>query len=64
MLENYSAAAKLVESVDEWEVKGAEDQVMEVGEAETGRDQEARGQGLDPAYRNIAPCLSSYNRPS
>ena len=66
MLEEYSAAGKLVESVDEWEVKGAEDQAMEVGEAETGRDQEARGQdqGLDPAYQNIAPCLSSYNQSS
>ncbi len=55
-----------MESVDEREVKEAEDQVMEVGEAETGRDQEAGGQdqGLDPAYQDIAPCLSSSNQPS
>ena len=66
MLEEYSAAEKLVESGDEWEVKGAEDQAMEVEEGETGRDQEARGQdqGLDPDYQSIAPCLSFYNQSS
>ena len=39
----HAVTAELVESVDEWEVKGAEGQVqvMEVEEAETGRDQEA-----------------------
>ena len=49
--------AELVESVDEWEVKGAEDPVMEVGETETGWDQEAEGQDRDPdpVYDNIAP---------
>jgi hypothetical protein len=38
MLEEYAAAAELVESVDDWE---AEDQVREVAEGETGWDQEA-----------------------
>jgi hypothetical protein len=36
MWEEYAAAAELVESVDEWEAKEAEDQVMEVAEGETG----------------------------
>jgi hypothetical protein len=53
----HAVTAELVESVDEWEVKGAEGQVMEVEEAETGRDQEAEGQDRGPglAYENIAP---------
>ena len=53
----HAVTAELVESVDEWEVKGAEGRVMEVEEAERGRDQEAWGQdrGLDLAYDNIAP---------
>ncbi len=66
MLEEYPAATKLVESVDEWEVKEVGGQVMEVVEAETGRGQEARGQdqGLDPVDENIASCLFSDNQPS
>lgn len=60
-----SVATEPVESVDEWAVKGAVDQVMEVGETETGWDQEAWGRDQDPdrAY-NVAPCLSFGNRPS
>ena len=41
MLEEYAASAELAESVDDWEAKEAEDQVMEVAEAETGWDQGA-----------------------
>jgi hypothetical protein len=53
----HAVTAELVESADEWEEKGVEGQVMEVEEAETGRDQEAWGQDLGPglAYDNIAP---------
>ena len=44
-----SIAAALVESVVEWEVKGAEDPAMGVWETETGWDQEAEGQDRGPA---------------
>ncbi|HWF59471.1 MAG TPA: hypothetical protein VN666_04080 [Nitrospira sp.] len=56
MFEGYAPAAKLVESVDEWAVKEAEDQVMEVVVAETGWDREAwdRDQGPDQAY-DVSP---------
>jgi hypothetical protein len=48
MLEEYAASAELVESVDDWEAKEAEDQVMEVAAAETGWDQEAWDQDRGP----------------
>ena len=48
LLEDYAATAELEESVDDWEATEAEDQVMEVAEAETGWDQEAWDQDRGP----------------
>jgi len=57
MLGEYVRAAEVVESVDELEVTGAEDQVMAVGEEGMDLEQEAWDQdrGPDPAYDNSAP---------
>lgn len=51
MLEEYAVTAGLVESVDDWEAKEAEDRVMEVAEEETAWDQgaEDRDRGPDRA---------------
>ncbi|HET9129316.1 MAG TPA: hypothetical protein VFO86_00125, partial [Terriglobia bacterium] len=48
MLEEYAGSAELVESVGDWEAKEAEDQAMEVAEAEMGWDQGAWDQDRGP----------------
>ncbi len=48
MLEEYAESAELVESVGDWEAKEAEDQAMEVAEAEMGWDQGAWDQDRGP----------------